>query len=310
MRAFATIVAATAATILVVTLANGSSQSNYEQAQQLVKRATTLEAEAKALKGEAVALETALRPEAPKEEPPPTGKEQTTWAAASTGQIPLTDAQAAAAVVHKPETRPANATANSYLPTETEVAAFKAKKNPSGQTVVQYNRLQGYVSGQSHLSNPSTDDLIQWGAAKWGVPVDWLRAEYVQESNWNQSGVGDFRSGTEVCGQPSYAFANNGTYTSLGITQVKHYCNESQGTGSEPLRWKSTAFNIDYQLANVRYYFDGLCSWCGTGYSAGQQWPSIGAWFSPSPWNNSGAVDYQNKVKAILAEQRWAKAGF
>ena len=82
------------------------------------------------------------------------------------------------------------------------------------------------------------------------------------------------------------------------------------GVGSEPLRWKSTAFNLDYALATIRYYFDGRCDWCSAGYAAGQAWESIGAWFNPYPWGNSGQRDYMESVKRHLAERTWENEGF
>ena len=78
--------------------------------------------------------------------------------------------------------------------------------------------------------------------------------------------------------------------------------------GTEPLRWKSTAFNVDYWGAQVRYYYDGRCSWCGTGYAAGQSWNSIGAWFAPTPWGSS--TTYIQHVRDKLAARAWLQAGF
>jgi len=78
--------------------------------------------------------------------------------------------------------------------------------------------------------------------------------------------------------------------------------------GTEPLRWKSTAFNVDYWGAQVRYYYDGRCSWCGTGYAAGQSWNSIGAWFAPTPWGSS--TTYIQHVQDKLAARAWLQAGF
>jgi hypothetical protein len=93
----------------------------------------------------------------------------------------------------------------------------------------------------------------------------------------------------------------------MGIAQIKWKPDGSQWPGTEPLRWRSTAFNIDFQAATLRYYFDGLCGWCGKGYAAGQEWASVGAWYSPSPWQNSGAVSYESTVKRRLAEEAWKR---
>jgi hypothetical protein len=240
---------------------------------------------------------------------------QLTWA--PVGATPLSDGEAATLVTHRPENRPDNAVANDYVPTDAELEAFHSASGI-------FNPLTRYVTGQPGLPDPSTDDLIQWAAQKWGIPEDWLRAEYVQESNWHQNlgpnrGWGDSRSMSESeCLQhPSFARIDSngdghcdGAYESLGITQVKWRPSNSPHPGTEPLRWKSTAFNIDYQAAAVRYYYDGLCNWCGSGYSAGQAWNSIGAWFNPTPWLNTGQLDYITRVKSNLANRTWTDPGF
>ena len=235
---------------------------------------------------------------------------QLTWA--PVGATPSSDGEAAALVTHRPENRPDNTEANEYVPSDDDLAAFHSASGI-------FNPLTRYVTGQPDLPDPSTDDLIQWAAQKWGIPEDWLRAEYVQESGWYQNagpgrGLGDSRSMSESeCLQhPSFARIDSdgdghcdGAYESLGITQVKWQPSNSPHPGTEPLRWKSTAFNVDYQAATVRYYYDGLCTWCGPGYSAGQAWNSIGAWFSPKPWLNSGQLGYIAKVQTKLADVVW-----
>jgi hypothetical protein len=240
---------------------------------------------------------------------------QETWA--PVGAAPLSDGDAAVLVTHRPENRPGNTAANQYVPSDAELDAFQSAPGI-------FNPLTRYVTGQPGLDDPSTDDLIQWAAHKWGIPEDWLRAEYVQESGWHQNrgpnqGRGDPRqtSESECLRHPSFARIDSngdghcdGAYESLGITQVKWRPSNSPHPGTEPLRWKSTAFNIDYQAATVRYYYDGLCNWCGPGYSAGQAWNSIGAWFSPRPWLNSGQLTYIARVQRHLANRTWALPGF
>jgi hypothetical protein len=219
----------------------------------------------------------------------------------------LSDKEAASFVVHKSEQRPENTTANSYVPSPSETEAFHSVANGS-------NPLNRYVDGLDGLINPSTDDLIQWASFKWGIPTDWLRAEYVVESKWNQAALGDRASvSTEWYSKyPSQAriSGTSEVYESMGITQIKWRPDNSVGPGTEPLRWKSTAFNLDYQAAALRYYFDGFCSWCATGYKAGEEWASIGAWFSPVPWQNSGAVSYEKQIQEKLVAKPWLSANF
>jgi hypothetical protein len=198
----------------------------------------------------------------------------------SVGQPPLSDHDAAAVVMHQPEVRPDNAGANSYVPTDSELAAFHSAGASADNPWLQY------VTGRPGLSSPSTDDLIQWAANKWGITADWMRAEAVDESYWHQSAVG-----------------SNGT---KGLMQIGAGAN----TGTDPLRWKSTAWNLDYYGAVMRFYFDGKCYWCSPNYGAGQEWGSIGAWYEPTPWGNQGAKDYIGRVQAELSNRMWAQPGF
>ncbi len=218
-----------------------------------------------------------------KNRPPTSGqqKEKLTalgWRAV--GEPPLSDAAAAAAVVHRAEVRPDNAGPNSYRPTDAELAAFHSAPDSAD------NRSLRYVTGRPGLQSPSTDDLIQWAAYKWGIATDWVRADAVDESYWRQSAVNS--SGMR------------------GLMQIQ----ATAKNGTEPLRWESTAFNLDFYGATIRFYFDGYCSWCGPNYSAGHEWDSIGAWYEPSPWRNQGAQDYVSRVQAELVNRRWEQPGF
>lgn len=251
-----------------------------------------------------------------------TGTEQAVWAAA--GTPPLTDAAAAAKVVHKPEQRVANATTNNYVPTATEISTFKAKTGSNGtQTALQYNTLLNYVTGKPGLTTPSTDDLIQWVSYKWGIPTDLVRAVMVKESNWNQSMLGE-RVTVSSAWYTAYPAAARipstlDIYQSMGISQIMWRfdgtgtpANGSRNPGTDPLRYKSTAFALDYWAATVRFYFDGLCptTTCTPNYTSGQQLESIGAWYNPSPWNGSAAQTYTSQIQTIQSAKPWLQTGF
>src|SRR5213079_1811149 len=94
---------------------------------------------------------------------------------------------------------------------------------------------------------------------------DWLRAQYVNESKWHQSTRGDrtYVGRRNVGRYPAVSRERDpsGAYTgfvwlSLGISQVMWKPDGSVNAGTEPLRWKSTAFAADYQAATVRWLFD------------------------------------------------------
>lgn len=242
---------------------------------------------------------------------------------------PLSDQAAAILVTHQPETRPYNGMSytlngqrypapNAYVPTAAQISTFRSAKGSTGQTNVQFNPYYQYVDGRDGLRHPSTDDLIQWAAHKWGIPEDWLRAEYVHESYWNQFMLGDATpvSATAYGRYPTQSRIpqSSSVYQSLGITQVRWVPDQSLHWGTEPLRWLSTAFNIDYQAATVRFYYDNpqgtRTSWNDASYRPCQQWSSVGAWFSPYPWGNSGQAVYAQAVQQILADRDWTSSDF
>jgi hypothetical protein len=210
-------------------------------------------------------------------------------------------------VVPHAESRPGNGGANHYVPTSSELTAFHNAVYQSGPNAGRRadanNPLLRYVSGGF---TGTTDEILQWAAYKWSISPDVLRAVAVIESNWNQQALGDRRDGVDASQYPQQSrIDSDSVYESLGITQVKWRADGSLNPGAEPLRWKSTAFNADYWGASARYYYDGLCNWCGSGYAAGQLWESIGAHFSPYPWRNQGQLDYIDRVKAVLAARGW-----
>jgi hypothetical protein len=229
--------------------------------------------------------------------------------------VPLSDSAAAAQVTATAENRTDNAAANQYVPSSAELSEYLTSETDSyGQLPAESNPYASYVTGGF---SGTTDEIIQWAAAKWGIPADWLRAEYVQESDWHQSSLGDLTTVADATKYPAQSRVTaTRVYQSLGISQVKwnHPDVNDSGIGTEPLRWKSTAFNADYQASNVRFYFDDpghlRSSWGDASYSPCNNWLSIGGWFESYPWNNSGQQSYISSVQAHLANRTWAQPGF
>jgi hypothetical protein len=225
---------------------------------------------------------------------------------------PLSDAAAAACVVPTGEAVPANSQANAYMPTDAELQAFHSAKTDNGDTIDSERWYTRYVTGRPGLPHPTTDELIQWGAHKWGIPEDWLRAQYEQESGWKQSDQGDLRTepSSWLSLFPSFSCPTvTQCFESLGITQVKWRPDGSDDAGTEPLRWKSVAFNIDFECSILRYFYDnpyGLrSSWGDSSYHPLDGWLSLGGWFEPYPYGNSNQLDYVAQVKRHLADRDW-----
>jgi hypothetical protein len=86
-------------------------------------------------------------------------------AAPRVGQPPLSDAAAAPKVVRSPwEPRPRNAAATHRVPTAAQLAAFhRQSDNPYAHWVT--GRFRG-----------TTDEVMQWAAAKWGLSLYLVRA--------------------------------------------------------------------------------------------------------------------------------------
>lgn len=195
------------------------------------------------------------------------------------GSPPLSDRSAAARVKRAGyEVRPSNAAANRRVPTQRELASFRARSDMPYK-----DRVTGSFTG-------TTDEILQWAAHKHGISEDLLRAVAVRETFWRMDFVGD-----------------NGD--SFGIMQVRrpHHC-------CLPLTARSTAFNVDYHAAITRAYYDGRMGWLNTvsrgrDYRAGDIWGSIGAWYK-GRWHTRLSRRYIADVREIHAERRWESEEF
>ena len=131
-----------------------------------------------------------------------------------------------------------------------------------------------------------------------------------------QGALGALGGGAEEAGELEGAGrARPGqAYESMGIAQVRWRPNGSVDAGTEPLRWESTAFNIDYQASVVRFYYDNpdgaRSSWGDSTYQPCQQWNSIGGWNSPYPWGNAEQETYISNVQTSLSQTIWTTSSF
>jgi hypothetical protein len=157
------------------------------------------------------------------------------------------------------------------------------------------SRIDGNFTG-------TTDEILRWGACKWGFDEDIMRAQAVQESNWHQSQLGDYTTDSTLCAQIGQRAP---CYQSYGILQIK-------GTiepGTYPTSQNSTAFNVDFSRAYLRACYEGKFTWLGNGYQAGDLWGCIGQYFSGG-WYDSGAQNYITQVKRHLANKEWLQSFF
>jgi hypothetical protein len=203
---------------------------------------------------------------------------------AKVGQRPLSDAAAAAKVKRSAfEPRPANARATHRVPTKSQLRAFRRQSD------------QPYSHWVTGRFRGTTDEVIQWAAAKWGLAPDLVRAVAAIETWWRMSHVGD-----------------NGD--SFGLFQVRrpYHC---RGTLVCGLFRHDAALNADYYASIIRSYYDGKQTWLntvsdnGAPYAPGDLWGSIGAWFS-GRWHVAGGEAYVVRVKDYMARRVWRSRDF
>ena len=160
------------------------------------------------------------------------------------------------------------------------------------------HRVDGAFTG-------TTDEIIQWGACKWGLDEDIVRATAINESNWRMSELGDETGDASQC-TPGFALP---CPLSFGLLQVKHNAHP----GTYPMSRQSTAFNLDYTLAVRRTCFEGWTSWLyqygSHPYGGGDEWGCVGFWYS-GDWHDQGAENYIAAAKRNLAEKPWLRPGF
>ena len=126
------------------------------------------------------------------------------------------------------ELRPENTQANHFVPDRVVMPVWKNFTRQANQELVQ--RIDGKFTG-------TTGEILAWGACKWGLDPELLKAVAVQESDWRQSTVSDYSNNPRNCIDGDTPPCP----TSFGIMQLKHI----YLPGSYPLSQESTAFNVD-----------------------------------------------------------------
>ena len=222
--------------------------------------------------------------------PSPTGRFETLPVGAALPD----DATCAARVRPAAEIRPAN---DGYNHTR---GSALASDSPI------YSRVTGNFVG-------TTDEIIQWAACKWGIDEDIVRAQTVKESWWFQRTGGDFTTDPSRCA-PDHGIGVDGRpgqcAESVGVQQVRY---PYHGIAF-PAASRSTAFNLDYAMANRRSCFEGYETWLnqferGRDYTAGDMWGCVGLWFT-GRWYTADAVTYTNDVQAIMRDRVWESSVF
>lgn len=203
---------------------------------------------------------------------------------------PASDRDCAAQVRPGREVRPENTAANHAMPP----AGYRIPDWPADGYAPQFNavivpRIGGRFTG-------TTDQILAWGACRWGLPADVVRAMAVEESDWVQSTTGDVSDDPEAC----VGGAQPPCPASFGILQLK----ARYRPGSWPYSQQDTAFNVDYALGVIRGCYDGWVTYLHGGYRAGDLWGCLG-WHYSGEWRDADALGYIARVRSALAAAPW-----
>ncbi len=174
-----------------------------------------------------------------------------------------------------------------------------------------FGRITGNFRG-------TTDEIIQWAAAKWGLPDEVIRAQAAAESGWyqglkdasgkpvNQRGYGDFG---DCGGSPAPSDYGTDGPSSFGLMQVK-WCSlkDASAWGYDGWPWTehSTAYAADTYAAVMRGCYEGWDSWLGNGYHSGDLWGCVGRWYTGT-WHDTKANAYIADVQGTLNDKPWLK---
>jgi autotransporter family porin len=194
------------------------------------------------------------------------------------------------------EPRPNNYTANHTVPSDLSTLHSSSQ---GGAPASAFARVDGNFTG-------TTDEILQWGACKWGFDEDLVRSMAAEESWWKQPATGDFTYDTTQC--PSGAvYSGSGCYESYGILQIK----ARDATGSYPSSLQSTAFNVDYKLAYQRACYEGKISYLSSrssdypsSSSYDMLWGCVDEWLTGGWWNGSDDA-YVTEVKGFMSSKPW-----
>jgi autotransporter family porin len=144
----------------------------------------------------------------------------------------------------------------------------------------------------------TTEQIILWAACKWGLDDEWLRAQAVVESFWNQRTAGDYTATRRHCPRDAVGKANHRCAESYGLLQNKYRFNRS----AYPAFRTSTAYQLDFSGFKLRACFDGHKY---ISHGAKGDWRGcLGNWYS-GEWHDRLGDEYVGWVVHAMAQHIW-----
>jgi hypothetical protein len=221
------------------------------------------------------------------------------------GYQQLDDAAAAAAVTVTPHssvetsgpTAAANEAANNFNMSspaaQSQLAYFYAAyaSYPAAEQAI-FDRVDGNCSALG--PNPTTAEILQWAAYKWGLSPLLLYSEASQEGSWDQTSLGDDNCSASLVQVADCNNAEKPNHAYAGFTGG----NNTTGLGYLPN--ESTCFAVDFYGAVLTAKYTG--NFQGLDVTPGNVGTAIQSWYSGGA---SAPGDYTQGVCNIMNAQTW-----
>jgi autotransporter family porin len=234
---------------------------------------------------------------------------------------PRSDLEAASRVLRKNwEPRPDNTLFNHTVPTPDQLRQIEVPKYMDARGHAVLDAVTGQFTG-------TTDEILQWGAYKWGFDPDLVRASAVDESHWHQNMIGDIGNGVSLGIMQIKSRYHSGTCPQSPrfppVVEPTNAHSIQRYLGREPscLAYNSTAFAVDYRLAYFRACMNKSIAYLFnhepvSGHSryadaSGDELllGCLGSWYSGYFWD-ADSLDYIQRVLRLYAQKPWLEAGF
>jgi autotransporter family porin len=227
-----------------------------------------------------------------------------------------TDAQCAVMALSDsvPEIRPANTTANHEMPTSAWLATFHTAVAGDPQTAGAPTSVTDRIDGQFA---GTTDQILKWGACKWGFDENEVRGDAVIETNWVQAGEGDVGNGNSFGILQAKSRDSASTCPTEATSQ-----NLADANLPDCQLHLSTAFAVDYALGMQYATYIGQQNYLATrapmagyptfpnGTQAQMMFGALAYW-NTGTWYNAQGIAYANQVYGYAnTSQPWRSASF
>jgi hypothetical protein len=192
---------------------------------------------------------------------------------------------------------PANAAANNYfnLMASTNPSNYLyqlAAKDGFWNTAAPWGGVSRRIDGACPIANPTTAEILQWAANKWGINPLLLYAEATQDGNWDNTSIGDDGCSSGVC-----QIADRDT-----SSHPEHAFPGFAGAGAMLAR-ENTCFNADFFAAHMYAAFHGLTGEC----PAGDIGTAIQTW---AVGHTSGPGAYTKLLYNHIRDELWVTMYF